>query len=152
MQARDDILRGLTEIAALHAAASAVARHIYSAITDGERAAPYSDCTDPAYEGCGSHIRVDAFMHSVEWAGHRCVLGPSLLFRMIQRLARQPNRYFGYDVLMQEIWKRRCSDEAIRALVKRLRRALIDAGMAALASSIQVRHRSLGLFLDGRAV
>jgi DNA-binding response OmpR family regulator len=70
---------------------------------------------------------------------------------MIQCISRQPNRYFAYDMLMDEVWQRRCSDAAIRTLVKRLRQSLADADMASLGTSIHVRGRSLGLFLGPSA-
>lgn len=96
-------------------------------------------------------LAISTAMCCVEWRGRRCVLGPSLGFRMIHRLSQQPGRFFSYDVLMEEVWRRRCTDDAIRALVKRLRHALTDADMADLASAIQGRERSYGLFINGLA-
>jgi DNA-binding response OmpR family regulator len=88
-------------------------------------------------------------MCSVQWRGRCCVLGPSLLLRLIYRLAQHPNRFFTYDMIMEEVWLRRCSDEALRALVCRLRRALANSGMPDLAAAIRVRGRCVGLFLEG---
>jgi DNA-binding response OmpR family regulator len=76
-------------------------------------------------------------------------LGPSLLLRLMHRLAQHPDRFFTYGMLMDEVWERRCSDAALRALVCRLRYALKDADMPDLAASIRVQGRCIGLFLNG---
>jgi DNA-binding response OmpR family regulator len=85
---------------------------------------------------------------TVEWHGQRCDLGPSILFKLIQRLARRPDHYFTYDILMEEVWEQRCSNTTIRSAVKRLRRAMRDAGMHELATAIRGRRECYGVFID----
>lgn len=87
----------------------------------------------------------------VQWRGRRCVLGPSLSFALMHRLACHPGRYFPYDALMDEVWHSRRTDGAIRTLVKRLRCALRSADMDEVATAIQVRGRHVGFFLNGSA-
>ena len=86
---------------------------------------------------------------TVEWNGRRCNLGPSILFKLIYLLARRPDRYLTYDILMENVWERRCSNTTIRSAVKRLRRALRDAGMSELAAAIKGWGECYGVFLDG---
>ena len=86
---------------------------------------------------------------TVEWRDLRCDLGPSILFKLIQRLSRRPGRYFTYDILMEDIWERRCANTTVRSAIKRLRRALCDAGMHELAAAIRGRRECYGLFLNG---
>ncbi|MCE9591312.1 MAG: winged helix-turn-helix domain-containing protein [Planctomycetes bacterium] len=105
-------------------------------------------------EGDGASRRGVLFVSSatcsVEWRGHRCVLGPSLPFRLLYCLSGHPGRFFPYGLLMEQVWRGHVSDEAVRAIVKRLRRSLKDAGMADLAAAICGQDRSYALFLPSR--
>lgn len=84
------------------------------------------------------------------WIGRRCFLGRTLTFKLFERLARRPNQYVTYDRLLQDVWNGLRSNEAIRSVVKELRRKLIDAGMSDLAEAIDGSNRECyGLILDG---
>jgi DNA-binding response OmpR family regulator len=102
------------------------------------------------HRGClrQDRLMVDPMTFTVEWHGQHCNLGPTILFKLIQRLARRPGRYFTYDILMKDVWERRCSNATIRSAVKRLRRAMRDAGMPELADAIRGRGECYGVFLD----
>ncbi|MBI1372490.1 MAG: hypothetical protein GC159_06990 [Phycisphaera sp.] len=108
-----------------------------------QRPRPHADLT--ARHG---ELVVSVATCRVEWRGRQCALGPSLLFRLFHRISQHPGRYYSFDLLMNEVWQRRCSDDAVRASVKRLRRTLLDADMPDLASAIQARGRCCGLFID----
>lgn len=150
MYDQQDLLDMLAELAALHSAAATLAERAYTLVAASTQPHP-KPSTPPDVSALGNgHLIVSAATCCVQWHGRRCILGPSLPFRMIHRLSRHPNRFFTYDLLMDEVWQGRCTDDAVRALVKRLRAALKDAGMAELASCIQARGRCVGLFLDGR--
>ena len=147
------ILDAFTELATLHAAAAAAAERVWSVL------AKYGDAD--FQEVFGGSIRPECLPHdrlvvspttfSVQWRNRRCDLGPSILFKLIQRLSRRPGRYFTHDLLMQDVWERHCSHTAVRSAVKRLRRALCDAGMPELAAAIRGRRECYGLFLDENA-
>ena len=147
MYDQQDLLDMLAELAALHSAAATLAERAYTLAASTQPKPP----TPPDAPALGNgHLVVSTATCCVQWHGRRCILGPSLPFRMIHRLSRHPNRFFSYDMLMDEVWQGRCSDAAVRALVKRLRGVLKVADMAELASCIQTRSRCVGLFLDGR--
>ncbi len=86
---------------------------------------------------------------SVIWIGRRCFLGRTLAFKLFERLARRPNQYVTYERLLQDVLNGLRSNEAIRSVVKELRRKLIDAGMSDLADAIDGSNRECyGLILD----
>ena len=69
--------------------------------------------------------------------GRTCFLGNSLHFRLLGRLAQRPNSYFSYEDLFARVWDGGVrSDDAVRSVVKRLRRALRRAGLGDLAKAI----------------
>lgn len=148
MSDHHDLLDMLTELAALHSAAAALAQRAYT-LAAATLPQPTPSGPDDAPSLRNGQLVVSTATCCVHWRGRRCVLGPSLPFRMIHRLSRHPNRFFTYEMLMDEVWQGRCSDAAVRALVKRLRGVLKVADMAELASCIQTRSRCVGLFLDG---
>jgi len=49
---------------------------------------------------------------------------------------------------MEDVWGQRCSNSTVRSAVKRLRRAMRDAGMSELATAIRGQGESYGVFLD----
>jgi DNA-binding response OmpR family regulator len=144
------LLDTFAELATLHAAAAAAAEQAWSVLAKHEADLQGVSCGD-SHRGCLSHDRlmVNPTTFTVEWHGQRCDLGPSILFKLIQRLAHRPGRYFTYDILMEDVWEQRCSNTTIRSAVKRLRRAMRDAGMPELATAIRGRGECYGVFLDG---
>ena len=102
----------------------------------------------PRLPSPNGELSVSSTTRCVQWRGRRCTLGPSLLFKLIHRLSFHQGRYFTYEMLKDDVWQTRCSDDAVRALVKRLRRALVDSDMADLASAIRGRGRCYGLFVE----
>ena len=79
---------------------------------------------------------VDSGSLEVVYHGKRCFLGNTILYRLIERLSRKPNKYFTYDELLQCVWGGIRSDSTVRTAVKRLRATLRQAGMGELADSI----------------
>ena len=145
------ILDAFAELATLHAAAAATAEGAWSAMAEHDEAdlrrIPCARCQHRQLPA--GRPLVNAATFSVEWRGRRCDLGPSILFKLIQRLLRRPDRYYPYDILMDDVWDRRCSNTTVRSAVKRLRRALCNAGMSDLADAIRGRERCYGVFLNG---
>jgi DNA-binding response OmpR family regulator len=84
---------------------------------------------------------------TVTWQGRTCRLGSTILFRLMERLARRPNQYVPYDRLMRDVWEGSRSDDAIRAAAMRLKRRLRGARMPGLAKAIQGVGRHYGLIL-----
>ena len=144
-----DLVRVLAELANHHAAAAALAREACELVVAERRSCRRSPAAGNRHVTRNGDLVVSSSMCSVSWRGRCCVLGPSLLLRLIHRLAQHPDRFFTYDMLMDEVWERPCSDAALRALVSRLRSALKDAGMPDLAAAIRVQGRCVGLFLNG---
>lgn len=146
------ILDAFAELATLHAAAAATAERAWALLADHDEV----DLRSILCDRCQYHRlsdcrpRVDTATFSVEWRGQCCDLGPSILFKLIQRLLRRPDRYYPYDILMDDVWQRRCSNTTVRSTVTRLRHALSEAGMADLANAIKGRGQCYGVFLDGR--
>jgi len=144
------VLDAFAELATLHAAAAAAAERAWSALAKHGDADFQGIFFSSRHQECLPHDRlvVSPATFSVEWRDRRCDLGSSILFKLIQRLSRRPGRYFTYDILMEDVWERRCSNTTVRSAIKRLRRALRDAGMPELAAAIRGRRECYGLFLD----
>lgn len=91
---------------------------------------------------------VDAAAKTVTYRGCTCCLGNTLVFRMIERLARRPNHFVSFDRLIRDVWDGHPkSDEAIRSVVKELRDRLRKNGMRRLASLIRGQKKSYALML-----
>jgi DNA-binding response OmpR family regulator len=146
---REFILDTLAELASLHADAAAVAERARSVLDQQDMADPHSVPSAGQDESCAPRdgLTADPATFTVEWRGQRCDLGPTILFRLIHFLALRPGRYLTYDILMDSVWERRCSNATIRSAVKRLRQAMCDAGMPDLAAAIKGRGECYGVFL-----
>lgn len=155
MRVPDDLLTVLDELTALHTAAAALSRRAYdlAALADscGECEHKLTANYTNGVSGNGQ-IFVSTATCAVEWHGRRCVLGPSLALNLIHCLSRHPGWFYTYDTLMERVWRCQVSDDAVRALVKRLRRVLTEADMADLAEAIRGRDRCYGLFLTDLAL
>ncbi len=93
---------------------------------------------------------VDSSTFSVFWAGKICPLRRTILFRLAERLARQPNQYITADQLLRDVWEGGIkSPETIRSAVRHLRQRLSNAGMEDLAAAIYGTGGHYGLILDG---
>jgi DNA-binding response OmpR family regulator len=144
------IAAAFDELVVLHRNAVQAAERARTAIATCERTGLLGRVCG-GYMGCvtsGDRHWIDAERCMISWHGRRCDLGPSILFKLMQRLSRYPNHYCSYGVLMAEVWNRRCSNTTVRSAVKRLRRSLCESGMHDLADAIQGRHECYGLFLD----
>lgn len=84
----------------------------------------------------GRELCVDRDRLQVVFHGKTCVLGNTLPFKLLERLARRPDTYVTHDELLQDVWDGTRSQAAIRSVVKRLRQALRRDGMSDLAASI----------------
>jgi len=84
----------------------------------------------------GALLHVDHDRLHVVFHGRTCVLGNTLPFKLLERLARRPNTYVTHEELLFEVWDGVRSEAAIRSAVKRLRQALRRGGMADLAEAI----------------
>lgn len=93
---------------------------------------------------------VDNSTYSVFWAGKTCRLRRTILFRLAERLARQPNQYISADQLLHDVWEGGIkSPDTIRSAVRNLRKRLTAAGMSDLATAIHGTGGRYGLMLDG---
>jgi len=144
------VIDAFAELATLHAAAAATADRVWSALAGHDTAGSEGVFSGGFPRGCLRQHRliIDAAAFTVKWRDQSCHLGPTILFKLVQRLARRPERYLTYDTLMEDVWDRRCSDTAIRSAIKRLRWALHDAGMLEVAAAIRAQGRCYGLFLN----
>jgi len=144
------VIETLAELATLHTAAAAAAERARSLLDKHDMAALRGVLGGDQHRGGlpRDSLVVNPATFTVEWHGQYCNLGQTILFRLIQHLARRPGRYFSYDILMEEVWERRCSNATVRSAVKRLRRAISEAGMAELAAAIKGQRECYGVFLD----
>ena len=84
---------------------------------------------------------VDRTAFSIIWSNRTCYLGNTLPFRFFERLARRPNQFFSYGQLFQDVWDgEERSNEAVRSVVKVLKKKLAEAGMDALAAAINGKN------------
>jgi DNA-binding response OmpR family regulator len=142
------LLNTFAELATLHAAAATAAERAWATLANHNEEASEGASHGIHRQDCSSQRQpiVDATNFSVRWKGQRCNLGPTIPFRLIQHLARQPGRYFSYDILMEDVWGQRCANATVRSAVKRLRRAMREAGMSELADAIRGQREFYGLF------
>lgn len=143
------VLDTFTELTALHAAAAIAAERVRSVLAKHYEDVSHGVTCNGLHQGCvlQDQLMVDPTDFTMKWNGRCCYLGPTILFKLIQQLARRPGRYFTYDILMETVWERRCSNSTIRSAVKRLRRAMRDAGMPEPANAIKGRRECYGIFL-----
>lgn len=78
----------------------------------------------------------DQTTFTVIWRGRSCFLGNTLLFRLVERLVRSPNRYVSHVDLLDDVWDGQREGSTIRGVAKRLRDQLAKDGMEDLAQSI----------------
>ena len=102
-----------------------------SFVNQGSRPAGKSAGAGKAKQGL-----LDPQLLSVVYRGKRCFLGNTLPYRLLERLAGQPNRYVSYETLLDEVWHNQRSREAVRSVVKVLRAKLRSAGLGTVAAII----------------
>ena len=94
---------------------------------------------------------VDFGAMSITWRGRSCKLGNTVLFRLMERLARRPNFHLTYDRLIHDVWEGQCrSNENVRSAVRRLKDRLVQAGMPKLAAAIKSDRHQYHLDLAGQ--
>lgn len=140
------VLDAFVELTALHAAAVAAAEKGWTTLAKYDRA-DLRCAACPYRRSLTDRPMVNPTTFSVEWKGRRCALGPTIQFKLIQRLSWHTERYYSYDDLMENVWKGRYSRSTVRSAVKRLRQALYQAGMDDLAKAIKGRGECYGLIL-----
>jgi DNA-binding winged helix-turn-helix (wHTH) protein len=91
-------------------------------------------------------IIVDAGARTITFRGRTCRLGNTLVFRLMERLARRPNHFVTFDRLIRDVWDQQArSDEAIRSVMKELRRRLRKSRMTKLASAIRGQKKAYAI-------
>ncbi len=95
---------------------------------------------DPAADPPGPAGRplVDRATLSVTWQGRSVQLGHTRGFRLLECLARRPNRYVTHVDLIRDVWddNDELSTDTIRSVVSQLRCKLRAHGMDGLATAI----------------
>ncbi len=105
-------------------------------------------------EGCPRRAKtppdlIDAETFSVHWRGKTCHLGYTVLFRLIDHLARHANRFVSHQQLLDDVWGGPRSASAVRSAVTGLRTRLNEAGMEDLAVAIDGHNSGhYGLLLN----
>lgn len=103
----------------------------------------------PLAESESAGLRVDRSRYSVKWHDETCVLGRTMEFRLLERLARSHNHYLSVDRLLDELWNGECAYPTVRSAICRLRRALRKSGATDLADRIDGHvHGHYGLMLE----
>ena len=85
------LLDTFAELATLHAAAATAAERAWSTLANHNETSRESILHENHGQDCSSqkHLMVDATDFTVRWNGQHCHLGPTILFKLIQRLARR---------------------------------------------------------------
>lgn len=92
---------------------------------------------------------IDRDAMTVVFGGDRCFLGNTLMLKFLERLARRPNNYISYNVLLADVWHGIREPASVRSVVKELRAKLRSAGMSRLAEAIDGKVSGhYGLMLD----
>jgi hypothetical protein len=148
----DELVQGLSRLAATHIQAARILNELLFAISE--------DCDKdskiraanppPARESHVTRVPIaDPDIFAVQWKGKTCFLGKTLAFKLFARLALRPNHFLSHDLLLDEVWECQVTKGAIRSVVKVLKGKLRQAGMADLATAIDGgRRECYGLMLD----
>jgi len=84
---------------------------------------------------------LDDSTFSVIWKNKTVFLGNTLGFKLLERLARCPNRYVTHADFLEKIWEDElASINRLRTVVRRLRVILREGGMGELADAILGYH------------
>ncbi len=138
----EQILHLLGRIAEAHTTAAICTAEL-RAIIERETSARTQDLPDFSLRPI-----VDYSTRSVSWAGKCCRLGPTLIFDLLDRLARRPNQYVTHQQLLIDVWRTQISLVTIRSAIRDLRCRLRQAGMSQLANAIEGKRGCYGLILD----
>lgn len=96
-----------------------------------------------------SALHLDRATYSVRWEARSCFLGYTMAFRLLERLARQPNVYVSTDRLLGDLWEATRTSSTVRSTVCGLKAKLRAAGMNKLADMIDGSTPGhYGLFLS----
>lgn len=115
-----------------------------------EGTAPTIDEPPPAVAGPGGRpLRVERSTYSVTWGPRRCVLGHTMAFDVMERLARRPNEYINMERLLDDLWTGPRAYSTVRSTICRLKSKLRGSGMGDLADLIDGgMHGHYGLMLQ----
>lgn len=92
---------------------------------------------------------VDGTTFSVSDGTHVCELGNTVCFRLLEHLAREPNRYFTRSQLLADVWDgQRRAATTIRSAIFALRSRLRTAGMDDLADALRTDGRAYSIRFD----
>ncbi len=138
---RESLRRSLRTLAESHASTLRLMEETYALLSDElaldplDYLARYTATSDPPTGD--PHPVIDETRLTVTYRGRTCFLGSTLPFRLLDRLARRPNCYVTHDDLLADVWDGGVrSEEAVRSVVKVLRRKLRGAGLGDLADAI----------------
>jgi|GEM_PF-6423501 len=71
------------------------------------------------------------------WNGAECHLGPTILYRLLRRLAISANQYLTHEEILDDVWGGDPrSPSAVRTAVYGLRRKLVENRMPEIAAAI----------------
>ncbi len=79
---------------------------------------------------------IDASRFTVTFRGRSCCLGNTLAFRFLSRLADRPGRFVSHQSLFEDVWEGQRSADAVRNIVRLLRKKLRQAKLDELADAI----------------
>lgn len=134
---QSQIRAALQQLAAAHAATIQQMESAMALLADAlQMDEELAHCSSTKETSSSERLQIDRSLLGVKYRGRCCFLGNTLMFRLIERLAIQPNKYLSYEDLLSEVWESNRSDGAVRSVVKRLREALRSQGMDQVAAGI----------------
>jgi DNA-binding response OmpR family regulator len=136
---REDIQRSLRNLAESYAALMRLLEKTLAMLCEEAAFDPpnYSQTRQQAEQpSAKKSLVIDAETLFIYFRGKKCFLGGRLPFKLLARLARRPSTYVTYEQLCADVWNYECSDDAVRSMVKLLRRKLRAKGLGELADAI----------------
>ena len=126
--------------------------HVQTSIALERVKTELAHCRGIAPRFARSQPTVDTSRFCIVWNGGTCRLGPTNLYRLIERLIRRPNHLFSYAQLLQDVWSdHQRSDDTIRSTICQLRTRLRRSGMKRLARCIRIGPPSARQAACGRS-
>ncbi len=136
---REDIKHSLRSLAEYYAALIRLLEHTLALLYEEAALDPLNyaqsrlQAEQPSQQ---KSLVIDSETLVVHFRGKPCFLGGRLPFKLLSRLARRPDTYVTYEQLCADVWNYECTDDAVRSMVKMLRRKLRAKGLGELADAI----------------
>ena len=136
---RDSIRASLRRLVEAQAVTMEVLERTYSLLSEELALDPLDGLNRPATtdppRGLSRPV-MDPSRFTVTFHGRTCRLGNTLAFRFLTELAERPGRFVSHQSLFEDVWDGQRSTDAVRNVVRHLRKKLRRADLDELADAI----------------